>query len=161
HCGLCSQCVDRRVSVLAAGLPDEHDPANLYQCDVMIGERTGADLLFVERYVGSTFEMNRLASPRDFVTPFGEIAHVIPYTGLPADETVRRVHDLYRRHAAEVGQAIQSVISSRREAVMQQSYPACSLLGAVVGRTARSLPPAPIAESGESKPEEKAVFVVD
>ena len=33
HCGLCSQCVDRRVGVLAAGL-DRYDPAEAYAVDL-------------------------------------------------------------------------------------------------------------------------------
>ena len=155
HCGLCSQCVDRRVSVLAAAMPDAHDPEGRYESDVMIGERTGADLLFVERYVGSTYELERFSSPHEFAAKFGEIAHVLPYTGMPADRSVQLIFDLYRRHAAEVGRALQSVIASRSGAVMHQSYPACSLLGAVVGRTARTRPvvidpPAPPSANGKA-----------
>ncbi|MFO0804404.1 MAG: winged helix-turn-helix domain-containing protein [Gemmataceae bacterium] len=140
HCGLCSQCVDRRVSVLAATIPTDHDPESRYESDVMIGERTGADLLFVERYVGSAYELERFSSVREFAAKFGEIAHVLPYTGMSADRAAQAIHDLYRRHATEVSHAIQTVIASRSGAVMKQSYPACSLLGAVVGRTARSRP---------------------
>lgn len=36
HCGGCSQCVDRRFAVIAAGL-DEHDPAERYGVDVFRG----------------------------------------------------------------------------------------------------------------------------
>ncbi len=161
HCGLCSQCVDRRVSVIAAGLAEEHDPGRGYECDVMVGERTGADLLFVERYVGSTFEINRIPTAHEFAARTGEIAHVIPYTGMPSDVTVQKVFDLYRRHSAEVSQAIQKVITSRSEAVMQQSYPACSLLGAVVGRTARTRPLAAEVAPLVAQENDPAAFVVD
>ncbi len=38
HCGACSQCIDRRIAILAAG-QGEFDSANDYVTDVFIGER--------------------------------------------------------------------------------------------------------------------------
>jgi 7-cyano-7-deazaguanine synthase in queuosine biosynthesis len=38
HCGVCSQCIDRRFAVLAAGAAD-HDPAEAYRVDLLTGER--------------------------------------------------------------------------------------------------------------------------
>ncbi len=38
HCGACSQCIDRRFAVVAAGLED-HDPEGAYMTDVFLGER--------------------------------------------------------------------------------------------------------------------------
>ena len=38
HCGLCSQCIDRRFAVLAAGAADQ-DPAEAYRIDLLTGER--------------------------------------------------------------------------------------------------------------------------
>ncbi|MFA7586981.1 MAG: 7-cyano-7-deazaguanine synthase [Novosphingobium sp.] len=39
HCGVCSQCIDRRFAVLAAGLGDA-EPAELYGVDLLTGDRT-------------------------------------------------------------------------------------------------------------------------
>jgi hypothetical protein len=38
HCGTCSQCIDRRFAVLAAGL-QQYDPTSDYQVDVFVGPR--------------------------------------------------------------------------------------------------------------------------
>jgi len=35
HCGVCSQCVDRRFAVLAARL-EAHDPETLYKLDLLL-----------------------------------------------------------------------------------------------------------------------------
>jgi hypothetical protein len=136
HCGRCSQCVDRRMSVLAANVQQD-DPNSGYESDVIVGECNGIDLAFVERYVGSAFDMSRIETSRRFAERFGEIAHVIRYTGLPADHAVQKIFELYRKHAEEVSQALQGIITSRSDAVMHQSYPVYSLLGAIVGRTSR------------------------
>lgn len=42
HCGVCSQCIDRRFGVLAAGL-GAHDPQDQYECDLIVGNRTKPD----------------------------------------------------------------------------------------------------------------------
>src|SRR5207249_4220488 len=42
HCGTCSQCIDRRFAVLAAG-QQGNDPAEAYKVDLLIGERTEGD----------------------------------------------------------------------------------------------------------------------
>lgn len=39
HCGTCSQCIDRRIAIIAAGLAD-HDPDRDYRTDVFTGART-------------------------------------------------------------------------------------------------------------------------
>lgn len=39
HCGTCSQCIDRRIAIMAAGLA-EYDPETDYRTDVFTGART-------------------------------------------------------------------------------------------------------------------------
>jgi len=39
HCGVCSQCIDRRFSVIAAGL-EKNEPSELYGVDLLTGDRT-------------------------------------------------------------------------------------------------------------------------
>ena len=42
HCGLCSQCIDRRFAILAAGL-GEHEPSQNYKRDFLLGDRRADD----------------------------------------------------------------------------------------------------------------------
>ena len=39
HCGACSQCIDRRFAILAAGLQD-FEPADRYDLDLLLGDRS-------------------------------------------------------------------------------------------------------------------------
>jgi len=138
HCGRCSQCVDRRLSVLAAGLENRQDPSGRYERDVLTGERTGADLTFAERYYGTAREMDTIDSPRAFATRYGEINLAISHTGLDSNQTVLAAYELCKRHALGIAEAAQKVIGAQRAEVFRQAYSPNSLLGVIVGR-----PPSP------------------
>ena len=43
HCGVCSQCIDRRFAILAAGLED-YESAALYDIDLLTGHREGKEI---------------------------------------------------------------------------------------------------------------------
>ncbi|QEL16405.1 hypothetical protein PX52LOC_03358 [Limnoglobus roseus] len=55
HCGRCSQCIDRRLAALTAGLTPFEDDRALYRSDVVLSERAGPEVTFVERYTGFPF----------------------------------------------------------------------------------------------------------
>src|SRR5262249_38792850 len=42
HCGICSQGIDRRIAIVAAGLAEQEAAAD-YVCDVFTGRREGAE----------------------------------------------------------------------------------------------------------------------
>jgi hypothetical protein len=78
HCGLCSQCVDRRFAVLAAGLQD-HEPAETYGVDLVRGERSpGRDVTLAESYVLTADRFSGL-SPVAFAARYGEVFRALPY----------------------------------------------------------------------------------
>ena len=155
HCGRCSQCVDRRLSVLAAGLTDTDDSPDRYASDPLVGERSGSDLTFAERYVGVAGEISQLATPLAFAVRFPEVNAALGSAGCSPAEAARRCHDLYRRHAEGVKTGIEQAIT-RIGVFHWQSIPAHSLLGVVLGR---SVPP-PQAPSDPTTPVERG-FVVD
>ena len=50
HCGRCSQCIDRRFALLAAGC-ERFDPAEMYGVDLLLGPRLSDDRELVLAYV--------------------------------------------------------------------------------------------------------------
>src|SRR6056297_2051522 len=77
HCGACSQCLDRRFAILAAGL-EEHDPSERYNSDVLFGARER------ERSITMAIEWTRHAvrlramDERAFMSAFGhELMQII------------------------------------------------------------------------------------
>lgn len=120
HCGVCSQCVDRRVSALAAGHAD-HDPAEGYAVDILLGKHPSDPtrrLVDIERtmvvgYVEAADRYRDIASPIEMQRRVPEVTRALlgitERYGCDADEALRRVHDLHRRHGAGVDAAIQSL----------------------------------------------------
>ena len=139
HCGRCSQCVDRRLSALAAGLSDAEDPPGRYASDPLAGAREGPDLTLAERYVGVAREVTRLAMPRAFAVRFPEVNAALPYVGCPPEEAARACHLLHQHHAEGVERALQQAFAAVG-VLNWQSLPPHSLLGIVQGRT---IPPPP------------------
>ncbi len=82
HCGACSQCIDRRFAVLAAGL-ESADPESEYRVDLLSGERNKEDSLAM---LVSYIQMSREISTMDtggFFAHYGEVGRVLQYMGIP------------------------------------------------------------------------------
>ncbi|MEQ8652424.1 MAG: helix-turn-helix domain-containing protein [Kiloniellales bacterium] len=106
HCGLCSQCIDRRFGALAAGLEDS-DPLAGYSVDPLSGPRVkGPDREMALGYVNNARRFASM-SPTNFTTAFGEIQRVIGFLDEPAHAAVERTFRLHQRH----GQAVTEVLN--------------------------------------------------
>lgn len=138
HCGRCSQCVDRRLTVLAAGLGDAEDPPNHYKTDVLVGSRRGEDLILIERYVGTLLRASRIQDARSFLTTYPEVARVLSSVDGPAEQVVERARALELLHAGQVLQALGGVISRESDSVAARRHPTDCLLSIVCGRRPRS-----------------------
>jgi len=106
HCGRCSQCVDRRLAALAAGM-DEDDPREGYESDVLIGARESVeDATLVERLLATLNEIERMRSPTEFTLRFPELSRVLRYLPGSAKDAAQRVFELHQRHARQLNSAI-------------------------------------------------------
>lgn len=108
HCGACSQCLDRRFAVLAAGVAD-HDPAEKYQVDLLLGPRE--DLMNRTMAVDWTRHATSLADldQQEFRSRFAsEIADVLAaHRGRASWEVVSDLYTMHRRH----GEAVKGVVT--------------------------------------------------
>ncbi|MBA2556481.1 MAG: 7-cyano-7-deazaguanine synthase, partial [Chloroflexi bacterium] len=67
HCGQCSQCIDRRFAVLAAGQADA-DPPEAYEVDLFTGSRPrGPDREMALAYVRSASAIDKIDDLAFFV----------------------------------------------------------------------------------------------
>jgi hypothetical protein len=135
HCGHCSQCIDRRFAVLAAGQEHE-DPAEAYKVDLFTGERpAGPDREMALAYVRSASEVNKMADVA-FFSRYGEASRAVGFFAEPAGIAAERIFHLHRRHAAAICTVFDRVASAHVAALREGSLPSSCLLSLVVGQRA-------------------------
>jgi 7-cyano-7-deazaguanine synthase in queuosine biosynthesis len=127
HCGVCSQCVDRRFAVLAAGL-ETHDPETSYKIDLLVGALpAGEARTMVEAYVRAASEIERMNDVA-FFSRFGEASRAVRFLPEGANDAGRKIYDLYKRHAIEVCGVVDNGIRENASALRAHTLPAGSLL---------------------------------
>ena len=106
HCGGCSQCVDRRLSAVAAGL-SEQDHSGLYTKDIIKDPITDPET--------RTFVVDYLAQAQLFATQSAdafekkylyELAEIEDHVrGVPKEQWLERLHGLCNRHGTQIMKA--------------------------------------------------------
>jgi hypothetical protein len=132
HCGRCSQCLDRRLTGLSAGLTPEEDDPDRYRMKVLTDARAGSDLILAERYVGAARDVDAMTGPDEFLRQFPEVADALPHTGVPAAEGLALAYGMYRDHSREVLDALARAMIEHSGLYVRGSFTADSML-AVAG----------------------------
>ena len=99
HCGTCTQCIDRKLAILAAGLEDV-EPNGLYRKSAIDGALDGIAATAIEGY----FQRARIIdamTEEQFLLGYPELSRVFS-SDLAAVVTPRQLYELHRRHASEV-----------------------------------------------------------
>jgi hypothetical protein len=136
HCGVCSQCVDRRFGIIAAGL-SAYDPAENYIVDLFAGaHQPGPALTMMESYVLRAQKLATM-SQEAFVSTFGQIFRTIGHLPGAVDENVKKIWDLHRRHGQEVISVVDNELTRRATVTGMFELPASSLLSMVVSPIAK------------------------
>ena len=129
HCGACSQCLDRRFAIVAAGL-EEHDPASAYQTDIFLGPRQTDR----SRTMAIDWTDRGLAAADldlvDFVSRNGqELTRIIAgYPATSTREVAAQAHQLHRRHGLSVKKALGRMVAAHADAIVARDLEATSLL---------------------------------
>ena len=128
HCGVCSQCIDRRFAVLAAGMGN-YEPADNYMRDLLLADRSADDdLRMALSYV--TFFQKVAATPKErFLVDFPEVVSALDrFPGLSAEDAGDRIYDLFQRHARAVEEVITLAVSQHIGPLYRGELPSGSLL---------------------------------
>ena len=150
HCGRCSQCIDRRFAVLAAGQADA-DPTEAYEVDLFTGARPEhPDREMALAFVRSSTmikNMDELA----FFTRYGEISRIVGQFDEPAGALAGQILKLYREHASAVCGVFDAAVGSYASQLREGSLSADCLLKLVVAERGES-PTYAIAETPPEPP---------
>jgi hypothetical protein len=89
HFGTCSQCIDRRLAVLAAGV-QEHDPERDYRTNVFCGPRDeGYEQNMAVNYVRHATALNQMTPDQITATFNMELSRVVRFAKSSREEATR------------------------------------------------------------------------
>ncbi len=128
HCGECSQCIDRRFAVLAAGM-EKYEPASTYRLDLMTADRTGNENLRMALNYVAFFNKLRGVSQNRFLLEYSEFVSALgEFPGLTAQEAGARLFDMFQRQAASVDSVMVTALRDNAEALVKGEILPGSLL---------------------------------
>ncbi len=133
HCGVCSQCVGRRLATLATQA-GENDPDEIYQSLLptdplgTLDARTTA-----ESYVRFAKEVKGMGID-DFYHRFGPAWDIITALDLSSSEAAQRLFELHQRHSQQVVGVLTREIELNAEQIADGRLHPDSLLAMVVGQ---------------------------
>ncbi len=127
HCGVCSQCIDRRFASEAAGLTD-HDLVTRYEKDIFKDQLTdGSERTYAENYVRFATDLERIKDPNAFFEIYTDLYDCLPDEG-DVDSYGRSLWDLYQRHQQTVNQLLERKIQEHSQEIRKGTLPINSLL---------------------------------
>jgi 7-cyano-7-deazaguanine synthase in queuosine biosynthesis len=133
HCGRCSQCIDRRFAILAAG-QEIHDPSEAYGIDLFEGSRRlGADKEMVFAFVGSASAVKEMTDI-SFFAKYGEASRVVGFFRESEDLIAGRIFELHQRHAVAVCRVFDQSVAEHAGELRLGTLPADSLLRLMVAQ---------------------------
>jgi hypothetical protein len=133
HCGECSQCLDRRFAVLAAG-QEKEDPEEAYKIDLFLGDRQpGPDREMALAFVRSASKINDMTDVA-FFAHYGETSRIVGFFEERADAVARRILELYRRHSSAVCRVFDEAIQTHPAELRRGELPATCLLSLMVSQ---------------------------
>lgn len=127
HCGVCSQCIDRRFAILAAGAA-QYEPEDRYRHKLLTDPRDeGESRIMLASYLETAQQIADMDITA-FYSRYGEAVRALPHLDLPVDDAARRIFDLYKRHGQQVMSAIEAAGHAHMTAIRKRVLPeSCTL----------------------------------
>lgn len=132
HCGKCSQCIDRRIAVVAADA-EAFDEARDYEVDVFTGPRKeGYDQNIALDYVRLAKELNELGTDGISETFSDEILEANRFLGKSRD-SAERLCGLLAEHGRIASEVLTSQIAKNAKRFIDGDLPASCMIRLVAG----------------------------
>ncbi len=133
HCGVCSQCVERRLAVLSNSL-EEYDPEEMYRTRLFVDPLENRDdVVMVESYIQHARTLEDLDID-GFYDRFPDGYHIARAVGQPVMEAGQMIYDLHNRHGRQAGAVIRKQIELNAELIRTGELPPKSLLDMIVSK---------------------------
>lgn len=142
HCGTCSQCIDRRFGIIAAGA-EAFDPVSQYELDLFTKSLTKPEeKILAAAFLERANQVSRIVSGSQFIRRYPEVLRAARFVGGTPASSVSRMLDLYKRHATEVNGGVEQMITRYRKEIRERTLPADCLVRIVVDPGAVTVLPA-------------------
>lgn len=135
HCGTCSQCIDRRLASIAAGM-QEFDLAERYKTDIFRDPLSGNALTMVESYARFTREATMM-SEEDLFDAYPQLGDCILVDDPSPHVTATELAGMVKRHAAQVSGVLQREVARASQQLVQHTLPPTCLIQIAVERERR------------------------
>ena len=133
HCGYCSQCIDRRIAILAAN-QGANDPETDYVIDVFTGPRKeGYEQNMAVDYTRHAYELCGM-SEDEMATKFNTELTRATRPFVKKGEAARQFIEMHKRHGQAVEQVLQDQFKANAGRFFTSPLPATSLLAKVAGQ---------------------------
>lgn len=134
HCGVCTQCIDRRFAAVAADL-EKHDLPARYELDVFSDAISkGEHRAHIENYVRHARRLEELQDTDVFFSTFPQLLDCLT-AGDDADARGKEFYDLLQRHQVGVNSVLEKLVRDAAPAIRRGGLKKDSLLALVAGGT--------------------------
>jgi hypothetical protein len=128
HCGICSQCIDRRFGIVAAQA-DEFEPLRHYSVDIFTqSPPKDADKIIGAAYLEKAIHYETPKPVPQFVADNPEVRRVLRCVEGTPTGVAGRIMDLHQRHAQEVFGALKTMMGQNLDGVFKATLPPDCLL---------------------------------
>jgi hypothetical protein len=133
HCGTCSQCIDRRIAVVATELEND-DPEYDYVEDVFCGKReAGYEKNIAVDYIRHAFELSRM-SEQEMATKFNlEISRAVRALRGNKRESAQKLIEMHKHHGETVWNVVTQKLTANLPSLLAGDLPQNSMLMTVAG----------------------------
>ena len=133
HCGVCSQCVERRIATLFHNI-GENDPAEMYKTQLFTDTiKKTEDKVMVESYIKHA-QLLESIDEEIFFQRFGEVNRITTKLGLKASEAAEKIFELHKRHGQQCQQVIENQIIENADIISRKKLNPNSLLQMIVNQ---------------------------
>ncbi len=124
HCGVCSQCLDRRLGIIAAHAA-HLDPLTHFKTDLCTQSLArDEDRLLAATYVERAKAMKSIHTHNELIARFPEVGRALTYVeSQSVDQTAQRVLDLHHRHGREVELALKTIVGDHAADLVAGTLP--------------------------------------
>ena len=128
HCGVCSQCIDRRFASIGADLED-YDLPEKYEKDVFCESLAeGNERTYAENYVRFAINLKKILSPDELFNRYPELIDCLPDESGDMNAFGLAIFDLLNRHQKNTNYVIEEKIKNHVQDILSGNLPRNSLI---------------------------------